>query len=75
MAHIIPAGYIVEYYTFTDGWRQCRSGYLWKTERAAEAYRAKWASDQKRDSAWEPETRVDMLVRSGPALVSASSAR
>jgi len=66
-----PEGFIVEYYTYTDGWRQCRSGHMWKTEKGAKSYRRKWADEQKREYAWEPPTRVAPLIREGHALVSA----
>lgn len=62
------AGYIVEFYTYTDGWRQARAGYLWKSERTAEAYRAKWVADQASAFAWNPDTRVSTLVYDNGAV-------
>ena len=63
------SGFIVEYYTYTDGWRQCVGGRLWKTEKGAEGFRLKWAREQAENCAWHPETRVSPLVRAGHALV------
>lgn len=66
-------GFIVEYYTYTDGWRQAVGGRLWKTERGAEGFRQRWADEQKRGYAWEPPTRVTPLARAGSALVGAAA--
>ena len=63
-------GFIVEFDTRTDGWRQARAGYMWKTEGGAEEYRLRWLQ-QAEQFGWKPETRVVPLVRVGNALVSA----